>query len=205
MKRNTNAVNDFKIVKTSIDKLYKIAKFVVKENYEHHGYTATNIKETKDEIAMVYCEDAIHYSASSFYTAENNNQIIGSIKVTKWDRKIVLPIQKIFNINVGEMFDKNVTVWHVGRFAISSNSCCKIITLLKRLMVYAIYPVCESDDSVMVAECDQKLLRTLIALGIKTKTLGTPVHYLGSDTIPICVEKNGLVEFLNRNLSLYKS
>lgn len=62
-------------------------------------------------------------------------------------------------------------------------------------MIYAITPICEQQNSYMIAECDSKLLRVMGLLGISTVRLGSGVHYLGSETIPVYSNRMGLMSF----------
>lgn len=140
---------------------------------------------------------------SFFFVALNNGQIVGSAKVTRWDHRTILPIQNLFNINPSNLIiEQEVTnLWHVGRFAISKGEK-EGATLLKKLITLAIYPICMSIDSIMVAECDRKFVRGLNLLGIQTGLLGRGKHYLGSETLPIYSTKEWLSNFLIRSLYL---
>lgn len=66
-------------------------------------------------------------------------------------------------------------------------------------MTLAIYSICQEKNSIMIAECDKKLLKTLALLGIKTKILAKPISYLGSDTFPIYATTDWLKVFLTNN------
>lgn len=127
----------------------------------------------------------------------NSGQIVGSAKVTRWDHRIILPIENLFNINPSHLVrEQNVTnLWHVGRFAISKSEKDGA-RLLKKLITLAIYPICMSNDSIMVAECDRKFVRGLNLLGIQTGLLGRGVHYIGSETLPIYSTTEWLSNFL---------
>lgn len=127
--------------------------------------------------------------------ATEGSDIIGSVKVTLWNEKTVLPIEKLFGIQVKHI-SKSLgyhNVWHVGRFAISKSQG---ILLLKKLLVMAISTICNETDSVMVAECDRKLVKGLDLMGIKTKTLAPSIFYLGSETLPIYSTYEWLNSFL---------
>jgi hypothetical protein len=72
-------------------------------------------------------------------------------------------------------------------------------------MICAIAPICEQKNGIAFAECDSKLLRIMNLLGIKAKVIGTSVHYLGSETIPIAMNYDGLKEFYNNNKNFITS
>ena len=91
-------------------------------------------------------------------------------------------------------------IYHIGRFAIKKD--VRDITLLKKLMMYAIAPVCKHEGNVAFAECDSKLLRILRLMGIYATVLGESVDYLGSETIPIALSYDGLIDFYNKNKGL---
>lgn len=181
--------------------LYKIAEFVVKANYSHHTNNILPAK-LKDEIDAVYQEELEYASSSQIFLVENNNgQMIGCIRVMKWNMINKLPVQKLFNINPLDCINNTkptTTIWHIGRFAVDSCTDVSSVSLFKQLMVYAITPICQETDSYMVAECDSKLLRVMGLLGIDTVRLGNGIHYLGSETIPVYSAKAGLIKFYEK-------
>ncbi len=130
--------------------------------------------------------------------ARNGLDIVGSVKVTKWDKGIVLPIQKLFNVDPEFFETRGKSIWHVGRFAISSRAKDGA-KLLRKLIAIAIYPICCAEDSIMLAECDGKFVKALNLMGVKTKILGDGIVYLGSETFPVCSTKNWLLQYLSRS------
>lgn len=201
MKQFIRHYGNYCIFKVDSDYLYKIAEFVVKANYNHH---AGNVfpAELEEEIEAVYREELRYISSSKIFLVENNDgQMIGCIRVMKWDMVSELPMQKIFNINPLnsiEDIDPSASIWHIGRFAVDSCTNVSSVSLFKQLMVCAITPICKEKDSYMVAECDSKLLRVMGLLGIDTVHLGDGVHYLGSETIPVYSTRRGLLNFYHK-------
>lgn len=184
--------------------LYELAEFVVKENYKHHagGFISENIN---DKINTVYQEELQYTENSIIFVVRNGvGKIIGSIRVFKWDRKKVLPIQKIFGIDpLKDIHPENdYSYWHIGRFAIDSFAGFPTITLLKQLMVYAVHPIVCDKKSYMIAETDSRLLKVMNALGIETVQLGESLNYLASETIPVYSSKKGLSAFYKHYRSL---
>lgn len=133
--------------------LYKLAEFIVNENYSQHSKTALNVEAYRQSLFNVLQEDASVFDCSCFFTALLNSQIVGSVKVTKWDGLISLPIETMFKIDVLNFSRENnyQEIWHIGRFAVSriEKDGAK---LLKQLIALAIYPICEKNGAVMVSE-----------------------------------------------------
>ena len=67
-------------------------------------------------------------------------------------------------------------------------------------MVCAIPPICKNKGNIAFAECDSKLLRILTLLGIKATVIGNSINYLGSETIPILMTYDGLIDFYTQNV-----
>lgn len=189
------------------ESLREIAEFVVKENYKHH---AGNLSSSciKEEIDTIYQEELLYVNNSTIFGVRDiSGKIIGCIRVFKWDRKKILPIQKIFGISPLSAIhsEEDYNYWHIGRFAIDSFAGIPTITLFKQLMVYAVHPIVCDDKSYMIAETDSKLLKVMNALGIKTIQLGNSLNYLASDTIPVCSSKKGLRVFYDNHQKLYQA
>jgi len=189
-----------------LDQLTELAKFVVEENFSHHCEDVTT-QELANDTQDVYDEELNYFKDSEIFVAKDfSGNIQGSIRVIKWDYKMRLPLQKIFDIDplsVLNLSEKLSSVWHIGRFATRKD--IKDRTLFKRLMVCAIAPICEQKTGVAFAECDSKLLRIMNLLGIKTEVIGASVNYLGSETIPISMSYEGLKEFYYNNKYLVTS
>lgn len=69
-------------------------------------------------------------------------------------------------------------------------------------MMFAVAPICKSDNGVMIAECDSKLFKTVQKMGMNVIALDDGIEYLGSVTIPMYATRNGLIEFVARNCAL---
>lgn len=182
-----------------LSQLGELAKFVVEENFNHHC-DENEITQIAKETEEVYQEELNYFDTSKIIIAKNiNGSIEGSIRVINWNHKTQLPIQKLFNINPSERLkiNKNTPLWHIGRFATRKNNGDKL--LFRKLMVTAISPICENKSGYVVAECDKKLLRIMNLMGIKTNIIGNSIHYLGSETIPIAMDYDGLKGFYESN------
>ncbi len=184
------------------NEILNMSKFVVAENFKHHTEEVVSTNRTSD-IESVYKEE-MDYLANSkaFAVRTDEGEIMGTIRVLRWDYITPMPIQKMFGINPLDCANGRAIneVWHIGRFAIKQG--VRDIKLLKKLMVCAIAPVCEDSDNIAFAECDAKLLRIMTLMGIKAEIVGESIDYLGSETIPVCFPYAGLIDFYNENKHL---
>lgn len=197
---------DYTITQVDKSTLGEIAAFVVMENYRHHHHNLLSDSgptNMEDEIQYIYNEE-LEYNkdeTSLIYVVRDlQRRMLGCIRTCRWNGVSELPIQKVFGINPCDVInlENHSSLWHIGRFAI--NSFCNIPTMIlfKKLMVLAIQPVVNVDNSCMIAEADSHLLRVMNALGIKTKILGSALTYLASETLPICSSQSDLFGFYNR-------
>jgi predicted GNAT family N-acyltransferase len=187
------------------NKIMSLAEFVVLENYKHHSNGGLPINYY-ESIEALYNEEINYLDNSEVFISRNvYGDILGTIRVLKWNYKDELPIEKIFGINPLDVIGNTVlkSVWHIGRFAIKKD--VRNINLFKKLMVQAISPVCKNKNSVAFAECDSKLLRIMSAMGIKATVIGESINYLGSETIPVCFTYEGLIEFYNNNKKILET
>lgn len=184
------------------NEILNLAEFVVSENFKHH--TENELPSNyRSDINSIYKEELRFFNDSQIYVSKNSHGAIeGAIRVLKWNYADVLPIEKIFGINPLHVVGMSPlkSIWHIGRFAIKKEA--SDLNLFKKLMVCAIAPICERENSVAFAECDSKLLRVLKALGIGATVVGESINYLGSETIPVCMTYEGLIGFYNKNKHL---
>lgn len=173
-----------------------IAKFVVMENYKHHNKCFNPFDNIEKEVIEMYEEDRKYENSKIFVSLDSSEQIVGTIRVIKWNYTDVLPIHKLFNINpINFITNTSYNIWHIGRFAIKKGVNNHVF---KSLLVSAIKEVCQEESSIAFAECDAKLLRVLKILGIEPIVLGDSIHYLGSETIPVLFTYKTLKSFLDR-------
>ncbi|MDR4955170.1 hypothetical protein REB14_23570 [Chryseobacterium sp. ES2] len=183
-----------------LEQLAELAQFVVEENFNHHSDNVIPEMEIQNDVKDVYNEELSYFKNSEIFVVKDTmGSIQGSIRVIKWDYKTTLPIQKLFNINPLDIgCSQNASsVWHIGRFA--TNKTNQDRTLFKRLMVSAITPICNDKNSIAFAECDSKLLRVMNLMGIKADVIGDSINYLGSETIPVSMNYEGLKGFYDAN------
>lgn len=209
-------ITDFKeltLWQATVDELPELASFVVKENYAHHKGISIDLAYCKDESSPFYGEyisvleeEEKHFNYSTSIIARNRDGVIvGAIRVMKWDENPNdIALMKLFGndiLNKEELLTNFKHVWHIGRFAVCRD-CKEKTTLFRLLMVYAISPIFQYKDGVLLAEIDEKLLRVMKLMKIQARNLTNGVEYLGSMTIPVAITKLGLQEFLLENLSI---
>ena len=186
--------------------LYELAEFVVRENYQHHSELNTVIPQ--EEVEHVYNEEKGLINQSRILIARNESgKIIGSIRITQWDRMAKLPLEDLFGLNPLNLAISNeITVfWHIGRFSISKEGTFSTILLMRTLMIYAIYPIVNEVTGCLLAEVDRKLFNVLGKLGIIVSQLAPSINYLASETIPVYSTSEAMMGFYKRNKYLYDS
>lgn len=188
-----------------MEQLSELANFVVNENMTHHTGEEEESENIQDLVKKIYYEDLNLFFNSEFFVSKDpSGEIEGAIRVVKWDYNQELPIQKLFQINPLQITNskRRTPIWHIGRFATKKNIGDRF--LFKKLMVCAIAPLCKKKRGLAFAECDSKLLKVMRLLGIKANVLGKSINYLGSETIPISLDYEGLKEFYNENKKLMR-
>jgi hypothetical protein len=187
------------------NQLMNLAEFIVTENFKHHS---NNIlpEDYKNDVRSIYKEELSFYENSQiFATKDYKGNILGAIRLLKWNYTDVLPLQKIFGINpLLALSQPNINdIYHIGRFAVKKDVCD--INLFKKLLVCIAKIICNDKGNVAFAECDSKLLRILKLLGVKAMIIGESVNYLGSETIPIVMTYDGIIDFYNKNKHLVEN
>lgn len=197
---------------TQKNELEKLSRLVIAVNYKHHLNQTTY---PEDEFQKVYSEDILAFADSNFYAVYNNlDEIIAAIKCQKWDNSMVLSIEKDFKVNLTYFIHglnfQPFEIFHIGRFVIDQDKIRKNtslrkkrINILKLLMYYALLPVFKNQTNIFFCECDEKLFSKLNFLGLYPQRIGPPKEYMGSKTIPVCCDYNGIKDFFyqNKNLS----
>lgn len=192
--------NDYDIFEVGLEALYEISSFVISQNYTRHSKRFLSKKDFR-EIEYVFNEELEFLKFSILYIVrDKRRKLIGSIRVFKWDKTLITPMQKLFNISPNELIDNSINsnYWHIGRFAIDSLCGIKTVTIFKQLMILAVDPIMKDNNSYMLAETDTKLLKVMNALGFETSKLSKPIIYLSSETVPIFATKAGISPFYKR-------
>ena len=181
----------------------ELIQFVINENHLHHReiVTAEQINSTR----QLLCAEEKQYFNSHIFVAMSNNIICGSIRIFQKTANQILPIEKIFNINVEDIAGAGIPIYHIGRFAVSKGADKRGFHIFKTLIALALQVAQQGQGGIVFAECDVKLLRTIRLLGIEAEAIGAPIHYLGSETIPIQLPWTGYQSFLTRNRNLLRN
>lgn len=197
--------NKLTLNRLNANQLFDLANFIVTENFTHH----TNEEmpaDVAEDINGIYEEERNYFSNSKIFVAKDNqDSMVGAIRVLKWNYTVVLPLEKIFGINpFYAITQPNVNdIYHIGRFAVRKDACD--LNLFKRLLVCVSEVICTNPGNIAFAECDSKLLRILRLLGVKAMVIGESVNYLGSETIPIAMTYEGIIDFYNANKHLIEN
>ena len=81
------------------NEIFNMSRFIVSENFKHHSPNDIpgNIQ---NEINSVYNEEMKFIENTKIFAVKNNlGNILGTIRVLKWDFINPLPIEKLFGIN----------------------------------------------------------------------------------------------------------
>lgn len=109
--------DNYSIWEISKNGLSDLAKFVLLENYKHHKKISKNEIVNKEEIQQIYDEEVRYFNQSKIFVAKNDQrEIIGAIRVMKWNRVDELLIMKLFGIiHLNEISpdDSNTHIWHI--------------------------------------------------------------------------------------------
>jgi len=190
--------------------LAEFTKFVLRVNYEHHLQTQVPL----DEIEMRIKEDERHFSDTHFYVLKTVcGQIFGTINACLWNGKDELAFEREYNLNLKTLINtlglNPPQIWHIGRFAIDRKFVNQNETLgtfqkiyFKLLMTSVLVHVCTHSDNLMIAECDRKLQKILVKLGIVSQELSNGHMIMGSETLPILNTGAGVRPFVEKHKQL---
>ncbi|WHF51462.1 hypothetical protein QGN23_13700 [Chryseobacterium gotjawalense] len=182
---------------------HSLISFVLFQNYLHHCGGMCS-KDLEAETSAL-CAEEEEYSNSHIFVAVSEDHICGSIRIFKKTASQQLPTEKLFPIQLNALVGEEEPMYHIGRFAIAKGSDDRGFRIFKTLMVLALNVATGEKGGTVFAECDLKLLRTIRLLGIEAEAIGAPIHYLGSETIPIQLPWAGYQSFLNRNRDLLRN
>lgn len=198
--KTMNMIQNIEYCKLGHENIDQLIHFVLSENYLHHQNFKT-AEELHSEQQVLYAEER-EYRNSHIFIAVSQNFIRGSIRIFRKQPKQILPLEKIFNIKIQELVDDERPIYHIGRFAVTKGADNNGFRIFKTLMVLALNVAKEDQTGTVFAECDVKLLRTIRLLGIEAEAIGKPIHYLGSETVPIKLPWSGYKNFVNKHRNL---
>ncbi|MCH5597959.1 hypothetical protein [Niabella ginsengisoli] len=200
--------NEFYFTRLSARELIEMLTFYLKESYAHFCYTDYTQQSFQTELKYLLKEDEVFFESSIYYVVRHRvtNEIHGSIKTTYWDTKTILPIQVIFGIELDNIVLPDCGhFWHLGRFAISHKLASDRISIFKKMLFNAFYPVYSHGNGLIIAECDKKVTNTLMKMGINSVTIGDAIEYIHSETLPIYIQTECLHNFITTTARRYYS
>ena len=175
----------------------ELIHFVINENHLHHREIVT--VEQINSTRQLLCTEEKQYVNSQIFVAMSDSIICGSIRIFQKTVTQILPIEKIFNITVEDLVGAGTPIYHIGRFAVSKGADKRGFHIFKTLIALALQVAQQGQGGIVFAECDVKLLRTIRLLGIEAESIGAPILYLGSETVPIKLPWAGYQVFLEKN------
>ncbi|QTE23610.1 hypothetical protein [Polaribacter cellanae] len=83
------------------NEIIRLAEFIVVENFKHHRQSCNDVPfKRKKEILSVYNQEMDFLNSSKIFVAEDTSgNIVGFIRILKWNGMDVLPLQRIFGID----------------------------------------------------------------------------------------------------------
>lgn len=182
--------------------LFELIHFYLRTTAEYYNLDDSHNEEYTSHYKNLLGEDLSFFDTSIYYVLRDRklHNIHASIRITYWDRETILPIQKLFSVTKEELLSQNVNhYWHIGRFIISKRIEGQRISILKKMLFDAFFPPYSLYKGLIIAECDKKLVKTLLKLGIPSYELGRPIIYLYSETLPIYIKTEWLDFFIQKN------
>ncbi|WP_286754315.1 MULTISPECIES: hypothetical protein [Sphingobacterium] len=196
------ASDNYYFTKLKKDELFELIHFYLRTTADYYNLDDSLNEEYAHHYKNLLGEDLSFFDTSIYYVLRDRemHNIHASIRITYWDRETVLPIQKLFSVTKEELLSHNVNhYWHIGRFIISKRIEGKRISILKKMLFDAFFPPYFLEKGLIIAECDKKLVNTLLKLGIPSYELGSPIIYLYSETLPIYIKTEWLDFFIQKN------
>lgn len=205
-------INDFgsyELWQISLPSLMDFSEFVANVNYNKY----LNVAAPKEEITSIYNTEVRMYNCSQLFAIKSTGgHYLGTIRIAKWDRISALPIETDFGVDIDKLLQQRqlspTVIWHVGRLTVSTNthvhfSLRQQSAILRILLAQVCHVVCSCENSVLFAECDERLFRTFPSLNIdKAQQLGDSAICMASPTVPIMIEAAHLQHFRDKHKML---
>jgi hypothetical protein len=210
MKIALNHFETFDLCKVKECDLADFTKFVLRIYYEHHLQVPPPI----DEVEACIKEDKHLFKHSHFYALKTKEgEIFGTVNACLWNGEDELAIEREYNLDIKQLLKMRglnpPQVWHIGRFAIdrqfiNQNEKLKRfhVFYFKLLLTCAFSHVCIHPDNLAIAECDKKLQKTLVGLGVFSEELSKGHFVLGSEALPILNTGVGVQPFFDKHKHL---
>nr|DAI00552.1 MAG TPA: Autoinducer synthase [Caudoviricetes sp.] len=196
MKKKIASEDGYTIYQIEKDGLLDAIKFVCITNYKKHHSLIENIQLDMEVVEISASEYSI-FDYSYFYVVmSEKKQLIGTLRVHKIDKN---------SIDLPDCIDLNSvnTVYHIGRFAIDSNDSFKLGNdLFRKMILLAFSHICQHENNIMIAECDMKLYKVLLKMGINIVKISSPFICLGSETVLVYARYENIIEYYLKYNSL---
>lgn len=193
---------NYYFTKLNRKELPELLHFYLDTTQEHYKLNEQDRQNLMSDFKSLMGEDLSFFDQSFYYVlrAKIDNSLQASIRITYWDRKTCLPIEKLFAIEAKSLILPHINhFWHIGRFVISGKIEGNRINILKKMLFDAFYAPYTLGKGLIIAECDRKLVNTLRKLKIESHQLGPPIIYLYSETLPIHIKSESLETFIQKN------
>ncbi len=194
--------DSYYFTKLKKEELFELIHFYLRTTAEYYNLDDSHNEEYTYHYKNLLGEDLSFFDNSIYYVLRDRklHNIHASIRITYWDRETILPIQKLFSVTKEELLSLKLNhYWHIGRFIISKRIEGQRISISKKMLFDAFFPPYSLDKGLIIAECDKKLVNTLLRLGIPSYELGSPIIYLYSETLPIYIKTEWLDFFIQKN------
>lgn len=208
-----------RIMDTLIKKMENISLWNVSlESLEQYSEFVANVNMIKHQSRLAKCSEIepilkaeyeVYPSSVLYALKDHNNNFIGTVRHTLWNKHYSFAIKDEFDVDVETVIQSKQLIppeiFHVARLAIETShskitlSHRQRLELLKILLIHAFLPVLKKEDNVMIAESDVRIHRDLAHFGIYNQIIGKEKMCLGSYTVPVMNTGRGLKEFYYRN------
>lgn len=160
----------------------EVSKFIANVYYSRDDYNFNcSLEELENKIIQ---EDKMYIGESHVYTVYNKqNEILGTVRKIRKTNKIVLPIEREFDVDLKKYDDEFDKVFEVSRFGTKTANPRVFQILIKEGINQF------DNNDLLVASLDSRVLMGLRKLRFPWKTIAKPKEYMGSKTVPVILKK----------------
>lgn len=164
-----------------------------------------------EDLKHMQDEDVIYFPYSIYFAFKLKGKIVGTVKVTRRNDKLIFPIEEEFGININEeLHSRKIEtneIWHWGRLAIdkdllidSKGDIVHSRKVLIPIIQETIKIITRKPENIVILELDSRINQVFKKLGINFKILGKEQMCLGSMTYPSYDTSDDLRNFLYMTL-----
>ena len=203
------------LVKVGQQNLPYFSKFVF-DLYNFHYLKKYNWNASQEELYDMAIQDQDHIDDAIFFAYKNNqDELLGTIKLTPKQNDLVFPIEESFGIDIEQLILerklKVKNIWHLGRLAINSYKVrdqqmrIQSREVMRLLLIAAFREVDQSEEALIIAEADQLIYKLFHEMGINMQIIGEAQGYLGSPTYPTIMTGEDIRLWLRKNPIIQES